>query len=399
MEREYSKTHCWITFLADFSKADWQLWMKLGAIQSKCKHIANVMLTPEVSHQLLVLNLAKGVQATAAIEGNTLTEDEVLARVQGDKRKFPESKEYLGVEVDNVIEACNRIQQRVITGNDSECRLTVEKICEYNRILLNKLDCEEHVVPGKIRQLSVGVGSYRGAPHEDCEYLLERMCRWINDEIQPPKEEDRIAFGVIRAILAHLYLAWIHPFGDGNGRTARLIELQILLSVGVPNVAAHLLSNHYNLTRPKYYRELDRASKSNGNIIPFLMYAAQGLFDGLNETIEKIQGFQVSVMWRDYVYSKFRDNQSSQASERKRQLALALWDYRDGVLINRIPTLTTNLALSYSGKTLRTVTRDIHDLVEMDLVKKHGARKIMPNLSPLLAFFPDSRSLSTSPTE
>jgi hypothetical protein len=75
-------------------------------------------------------------------------------------------------------------------------------------------------------------------------------------------------YAILKAMVAHLYLAWTHPFGDGNGRTARLIEFHILLSAGVPSPAAHLFSNHYNQTRAEYYRQLDRASKSGGH--PFL---------------------------------------------------------------------------------------------------------------------------------
>ncbi|NOY75701.1 MAG: hypothetical protein GXP32_07900 [Kiritimatiellaeota bacterium] len=32
--------------------------------------------------------------------------------------------------------------------------------------------------------------------------------------------------------LAHVYIAWIHPFGDGNGKTARLMEFYLLLRSG-----------------------------------------------------------------------------------------------------------------------------------------------------------------------
>ena len=74
------------------------------------------------------------------------------------------------------------------------------------------------------------------------------MCDWLNSN-----EWERvfgrnnvILTGIIKAIVAHLYIAWIHPFGDGNGRTARLLELQILLNSNIPTPAAHLLSNHYN---------------------------------------------------------------------------------------------------------------------------------------------------------
>ncbi len=79
--------------------------------------------------------------------------------------------------------------------------------------------------------------------------------------------------------MAHLYIAWIHPFGDGNGRTARFLEVKILLRAGIPTVAAHLLSNHYNATRSAYYRQLQRASASGGYVAPFIQYALQGFID------------------------------------------------------------------------------------------------------------------------
>ena len=64
--------------------------------------------------------------------------------------------------------------------------------------------------------------------------------------MENPIGEQSIA--ILRAITAHLYLIWIHPFGDGNGRLARLVEFTILLKSGIPSIAAHLLSNHYNAT-------------------------------------------------------------------------------------------------------------------------------------------------------
>jgi hypothetical protein len=70
-----------------------------------------------------------------------------------------------------------------------------------------------------------------------------------------------------------------HPFGDGNGRVARLIEVQILSESGViPDVATGLLSDHYNKTRSQYYLALDGAQ---GDVTSFVGYALQGLLDEL----------------------------------------------------------------------------------------------------------------------
>ncbi len=245
--KAYEKTHPWLKFQLDLRKVGYKLWMALGEAQSKCEHIAGVPLRPSTSKELHKIYLVKGVLATTAIEGNTLTEEEVRQLVDG-TLKIPHSKEYLAQAVENIIGACNQIADRLLKGESAN--LTVPDIKNFNRLVLDGLPSEEGTEPGKIRRRSAIVGNYRGAPAEDCEYLLEHLCTWLNSEDFRTSENLAIAFSLLKAIVAHLYLAWIHPFGDGNGRTARLMELQILLATGVPQPAAHLLSNHYNTIKP-----------------------------------------------------------------------------------------------------------------------------------------------------
>ena len=86
--RTFERTHPWICFQIDLRKATPQLWMLLGEAASKCEHIAGVPLRPSVAQELHRLYLAKGALATTAIEGNTLTEKEVLQHLEG-KLKLP----------------------------------------------------------------------------------------------------------------------------------------------------------------------------------------------------------------------------------------------------------------------------------------------------------------------
>ena len=106
----------------------------------------------------------------------------------------------------------------------------------------------------------------------------------------------------VKAIIAHIYFVWIHPFGDGNGRTARLIEFQILLEAGIPTSAAHLLSNFYNQTRTEYYRQLDKTSKTKGDISDFIRYAIKGYVDELRDQLNIIRMQQWDIVWRNYVH-------------------------------------------------------------------------------------------------
>ena len=381
--RTYEQTHSWMTFSVDLRKANEKFWIMLGECQSKCEHIAGVPLRPETARRLHQIYLAKGVLATTAIEGNTLSEQEVLQHLEG-KLKLPPSREYLAQEIGNIVAACNWITSRIQKSESLE--LTADTIKEFNRLVLSTLKLPENVVPGQIRTYSVGVARYRGAPAEDCEYLLGQLCRWLNSEEFTPKPAMEIVYAILKAMFVHLYLAWIHPFGDGNGRTARLVEFQLLIASGVPAPAAHLLSNHYNQTRTEYYRQLDYASQSGGEVLPFLNYAVQGFLDGLKAQIAHIREQQWDVTWRNYVHEAFADKKSL-SDIRRRHLVLDLSRQTNSVLLNKLPEVSPRLAAAYARKTRKTLSRDLNELLKMELVVQetagYRARKEL-----ILAFLP-----------
>lgn len=385
-QRTYLSTHSWITFRVDLRQVDYKLWLLLGEAQSKCQHVAGVPLLPQVAEELHQIYLAKGVLATTAIEGNTLTEGEVRKRLQG-KLRLPPSKEYLGQEVDNVLAACNQIAGSIFSGEPT--RLTVEEIKSYNRLILKNLPLDEDVVPGELRRYEVGVGRYKGAPAGDCEYLLRRLAEWLQEAFTAHDENYKIVFGILKAIVAHLYLAWIHPFGDGNGRTARLIELQILLACGVPSASAQLLSNHYNQTRTEYYRQLDMASQSGGDILPFVRYAVQGLVDGLKDQLDLIRGQQLHVHWINYVHTLFHD-QENQTALRRRRLVIDLTEATEPVPLAKVRHISPRIAEAYAGKTDKTVQRDLNELEKMDLIVR-TARGVRIKREIMKAFVPNAR--------
>jgi Fic family protein len=208
----------------------------------------------------------------------------------------------------------------------------------------------------------------------------------LNSETFEPKQGNEIICAVLKAILAHLYLAWIHPFGDGNGRTARMIEFQILISSGVPSPAAHLLSNHYNQTRTEYYRQLDSASKSGGDVLPFVNYAVTGFLDQLRDQLDVVWAQQWDVAWRNYVHEAFKD-QGSKADIRRRRLALDLSLKEDPVPLSKLPEVSVRLAAAYAKKTKKTLTRDVGTLIKMNLLKRQKAGYVA-NKELILGFLP-----------
>src|SRR5581483_2446881 len=386
----FERTHPWLSFSLDLSHAPWQMWLLAGESISKCEHLAGVALSPEVAAELMKVYLAKGALATTAIEGNTLTEQEARKRVEGIK-DLPPSKAYLGVEIDNIIDASNRILAQCKSHVVEE--LTPDLIKRFNAQVLKNLALDAEIRPGEIRDYSVGVADYRGAPAADCDDLLRRLCEWLRQpwitslENYSPSDQRRLD-AILKAIVAHLYLAWVHPFGDGNGRTARLVEFYILATGGVPFPAAHLLSNHYNETRSEYYRQLSMASKSGGNVIPFIIYALRGFVDQLREQIQVIRDEQLDLFWRNHVHQLLGD---SETGRRRRYLVEDLTPLSSGVSKSKLTDISVRVLRHYMGRAEKTLQRDLDELERLKLVRREGDR-YLANKDLVLAYLPPRRS-------
>ena len=365
-QRPFERTHPWLTFRLDLRRLKHTDWLALGEAAAKCWHIAAAPLDPQVSDDVHQLYLAKGALATTAIEGNTLSEDEARAALAG-SLKLPPSREYLKRELDNIIAACNELSVQL--EQEGPITLTVERIERMNARVLNGLDVDEQVTPGRVRTGNVSVGRYRCPEGRDARFLVQRLCTTLNE--LAAQGIGATAFSIIKAIFAHVYFVWIHPFGDGNGRTGRLLELAILLEAGLPQPVCHLLSNHYNLTRASYYRELDRASRRPSGIYGFLAYALRGFVDGLDEQLGVIRQHQWQVAWGHFVHERFRTAHGA-TDRRRRSLALALATRTDAVALDELPNLAVDVARAYANLSRRTLVRDAQALVQLGLLRQDG---------------------------
>ena len=384
--REYERTHPWIDFSLKMDRLNSDDWLALGACASMCERIATAPLDPKVAEAIHKLYLAKGALATTAIEGNTLSEEEVRARIEG-ALELPPSQEYLGLEIDNIAAAYDEFADEL--GRTGGIALTAASVARMNGTVLRGLEAEDYVVPGRTRTTDVWVGgAYRCPGWRDAAYLLDRLCAALVDF--PMQEKNRPAFAILKAVFAHIHLAWIHPFGDGNGRTARLVELAILLEAGLPQPACHLLSNHYNRTRTEYYRQLARASGKEGGVYGFVSYAIAGLADGLREQIEEIREHQWDVAWLDFIYREFGDPRSV-TERRRRALAVSLARAKKRVKISELTNLNPALARDYAKVTYRTLLRDVRALLARDLVDvdRDG---VASNRERVLGFLPWSNA-------
>ncbi|RPH49073.1 MAG: Fic family protein [Desulfobacteraceae bacterium] len=368
----------------------------LGQSESIVHAISSAPIKPEYRKQLLSVSLRKGARATTAIEGNTLSEEEVSRIDEGEN--LPPSKEYLQIEVKNIIDALNQIRTEVIS-EEKAFILSPELIERFNYFVGRNLGDHFQGIPGKFRVSghNVVVGTYRPPPGEQVTILMTRFCEWMKESFRYEEGKQSFSDQVPQAIVAHVYIAMIHPFGDGNGRTARLIEFYILLRAGLPDMASHILSNHYNDTRQEYYRQLDLCVRAR-DLSGFIKYAILGFRDGLKGVFDIVQMNLLEMSWHKLIYdvldSKKATGKTRAIVKRRRTLALQFpvdkWNTPDDLVMS-----SGILAKEYVRLSPTTLMRDFAELERLELIVK-DKDKYKGNIEIMRGYMPMRKTKAQS---
>ncbi|MGE0633514.1 MAG: Fic family protein [Pseudobdellovibrionaceae bacterium] len=197
-----------------------------------------------------------------AIEGNKLTLKETFLVINnGLTVKGKSLQDHL--EAKNHHEAIHFLYELI----EHEKRHTVSEqlIRSLQQLIVRDIDGEE---AGNYRKGSVMITGSKHKPPEAFEvaHLMRDLIIWIkkNTNLHP----------VELAAKAHHKLVHIHPFADGNGRTARLFMNLILMQNGYPLVV--ILKND----RQKYYRALEKADQ--GQFVDMERFVAQAVERSMN---------------------------------------------------------------------------------------------------------------------
>lgn len=364
----------------------------LGRCEAMVQVISNTPIDPNYRQSLYLVSLRKGARATTAIEGNTLSEEEVKHIQEG--QHLPLSKEYLENEVSNILDALRTIRDEVIFGNNDDL-VSPELLLRFHKMVGKDLGEYFEAIPGRFRSSghNVVVARYRAPDANDVQGLVEELCVWLRREFNYENGQQTFLDKVIEAIVCHVYIAWIHPFGDGNGRTARLVEFYLLLRAGLPDIASHILSNHYNDTREAYYRHIEMATRDN-NLTKFINYAVQGFHDGLLEVLNTISASQKITVWENYIHSALDSlkvtGKSKSVIERQRKLALCL-PTDEFFSVDDLMLTNVKMVRLYQGLSMATIKRDMKALIERKLVvEDKGLYK--GNIGLLLSRLPQTKS-------
>ncbi|MBU4278661.1 MAG: Fic family protein [Proteobacteria bacterium] len=326
--------------------------------------VEDLPVLPAVASSLEEETIRRSIFSTAALEGNPLNEEQV-AEVLDQKHEHAQ-REQAENEISNLKVAY--LACRELKISDEEFRISENLIKSIHKTITHGLEHPTNT-PGVYREHSVKVGNREhGGVYTppkilpDIEKLMGEFISWINYESLLKKEP------LLRAALAHFHFAAIHPFADGNGRTARLLESVILRADGVRYVPA-MLSNYYYNHMDEYYWAFSRSERNKENDrTPFVEFVLQSFIASLREIQGKLTTVIRQLAMRDYIFFL---RAKKEITQRQADLLNLLIEHpRQLSLLN----LSTDSILKplYRQVTGRTARRDLDRLKEKGLLLENN---------------------------
>ena len=208
-------------------------------------------------------NRIRTIQGSLAIEGNTLSEEQITAILNG-KPVIAPPKEIQ--EVRNAIKAYEQFQQWQPNHE--------QDLLQAHQVLMAGLIDEV----GQYRQGGVGVMSgdqvvHLAPPASQVVRLMNDLLQWLEQSDEHP---------LITSSVFHYEFEFIHPFADGNGRMGRLWQ-NLILTKWNPIFANIPVESLIYQNQRAYYNAL-QVSTDQTNSAPFIEFILQMIFDAIQSS-------------------------------------------------------------------------------------------------------------------
>jgi Fic family protein len=236
---------------------------------------------------LSLFAIIRSAHSSTAIEGNPLTLKEVSDLAQG-REVMARRKDQQ--EVLNYFEALDKIPNFA-----SRNPFTLKDLLEVHKtVTKNTLEKSEY--EGDLRPVQVIIGNpvtkeitFRPPKTEEVLQLVEDFLKWFNspkiDELNP----------VIVSGLIHYELVRIHPFIDGNGRTARIMATMLLYKRGFDLKRFFALDDYYVHDRNSYYDALQTVNQNTLDVTEWLEYFTDDVTISIKTVKERVIGLSKNI--------------------------------------------------------------------------------------------------------
>ncbi len=168
---------------------------------------------------------------------------------------------------------------------------------------------DDHCRPGELRasgyNVTFGSPLHRGVEGgKECRAAFQDLCRAMQEEF---RGHDIL----IRALALHYHLGAMHPFQDGNGRTARAVEALIFQRAGLKDTLFIALSNYYYDEKASYLSALNQSRSQDHDLTPFLIFGLKGIAFQCRRLLSEINNEISKALFRDIMNDLFNRLQSA----------------------------------------------------------------------------------------
>ncbi len=243
-----------------------------------------------------------------------------------------------------------------------------ELMCAIHRVIVTDCD-EDRSAPGRIRSfgqnVTFGIIKHRGSHGgQDCEVAFHRLA----DEVQ------NIYFRhdpLIQALALHYHFAAMHPFQDGNGRTARVLEALMLQRAGLKNSLFIAMSNYYYEEKRAYLQALADVRAADHNLTPFLKFALKGIALQSNRLLQMIRTEVSKQLFRNLMHELFARLQSTRKRVIVKRQLILLEHLLDAEEKTDFARLVESVNDHYASRKipLHAIARDVNKLQSLGAIK------------------------------
>ena len=245
--------------------------------------------------ELQKIQLKMEVSGTSRIEGADFAANELEVAIRA------ETAEELRTRSQKQANAAVRTYKWIATLPD-KTPVNESLICAIHRSIVTDCD-DDHCPPGKIRwsdqNVSFGTPKHRGANGgRECEGAFAQLAIEIQTHFT---EHDPL----IQALALHYHFAAIHPFLDGNGRTARALEALMLQRAGLRDSLFIAMSNYYYDEKKAYLDSLAAVRANDNDLTPFLQFGLRGVAIQSSRLTELIKNEVSRQIFRNLMHELF----------------------------------------------------------------------------------------------
>jgi len=295
---------------------------------------------------------------SARIEGNNTTIAEFIETKMEDDQPLSSNIK----EIQNIEKAMAFIEENVI-----EYPINRAFISEMHKMVVDGLSPDEEGdrTAGEYRKHNVKIAK---SDHIPPDWI--KIDEYMNELIDFINHDDSPKYDLLKVAIAHHRFVWIHPFGNGNGRTVRLFTYAMLIRLGF-NVGTGRILNPtavFCSNRNKYYQQL---SKADTGIDKGVLKWCEYVLDGLKVEIEKID----RLMDYPYLKSEIILPAINQSLERK-----YITDVEAKILkraVDKTLIQASDIREFFAGQDNAIISRQIKKLIDKKMLvpEKEGARK------------------------